>query len=134
MRKLKDNYKIYVEKFLGTGAYSRVYICKYIGPHNTQIPRNIDLAIKIIHIKDLSKKTIKIINEEIKITKILMKYPYPNIVEYYDIIRDMVIDDMIEQYEYTPEDAGDFADSNTCTIIDRMWDAYSDELVNLAEE
>ena len=89
MRKLKDNYKIYVSKFIGTGTYSRVYICRYIGPPCQHIPSNTDLAIKIIHIKHLSQNTMRIINEEIKITKLLMKFPHPNIVEYYDIIKDM---------------------------------------------
>ena len=103
-RNLKGNYEIYVNKFIGTGAYSKVYLCRYIGPP-CNIPSDVDLAIKIIHIKNLSKNTIKIINEEIKITKRLMANPHPNIVEYYDIIRDVTKQTIYIIMEYC--DSGD---------------------------
>jgi len=90
MENLIDYYKIYTDEFVGAGSYSSVYKCRYIGPQNENIiiPIDMDLAIKIINISELTPLSRKVINYEIKIMKIIQKSPNPNIIECYDIIRE----------------------------------------------
>ena len=89
MKNLIDYYKIYTDEFVGSGAYSSVYKCKYIGPLNKntiKLNSGIDLAIKIINISKLTPLSRKVINYEIKIMKLIQRNPHPNIIECYDII------------------------------------------------
>ena len=93
MENLIDHYKIYTNKFVGAGSYSIVYKCRYIGPtepknKNIIVPIDIDLAIKIINISELTPLSRKVINYEIKIMKLIQENPHPNIIECYDIIRE----------------------------------------------
>ena len=36
-----DDYKIFIDRFVGLGSYSRVYICRYYGKDDL-IPKNKD--------------------------------------------------------------------------------------------
>lgn len=77
-----------IEKnFLGNGSFSDVYLGKYTGSSTRYIKNNTNVAIKIINIKNVSSKSIKIVNDEIDIMIMIKDDPHPNIVECYDVIK-----------------------------------------------
>lgn len=72
--------------FLGQGSFSSVYLGRYIGSTNKFIKKNTQVAIKIIDMSKLKDKSLSILQDEIKIMKIIKQHPHPNIVTCYDII------------------------------------------------
>lgn len=74
-----SNLKIYYDKLLGTGSFSKVFPGKYKG--------NL-VAVKIMSTKHLEDKIVKQLKRELQIIKILQKNPHPNIATYYKIIYD----------------------------------------------
>jgi len=76
------------KQLLGKGSYSNVYKGVYNGSNNQFIERETDVAVKIINIKNLNRKGIDVINEEIRIMKMIKKEPHPNIVGCYDVFQD----------------------------------------------
>jgi serine/threonine protein kinase len=74
------------DNFLGKGAFSKVYKGTYIGRDKEFL--NKEVAVKIIKTNNIKLKTLKILEDEIKIMNIIQENPHPNIVECYDVIRD----------------------------------------------
>jgi serine/threonine-protein kinase ULK/ATG1 len=75
MNKIKVNYS----DLLGKGSYSKVYSGKYRDKY--------DVAIKIINIENRSDKFLKSIDNEIELIKKIIYEPHPNIVHFYDVIK-----------------------------------------------
>ena len=69
--------------FIGSGAFSVVYLGKYIGITNNNISFGTEVAIKIINCKNINSKTLDIFNTEITIMNLIKKNPNPNIVGCY---------------------------------------------------
>lgn len=80
------NYLVDMNKFLGKGAFSTVYLGTYIKHDNLRLPIGTPVAVKIINKKTLSSKSQEAIREEIRIIDIIRSEPHPNIVEFYDVI------------------------------------------------
>jgi serine/threonine protein kinase len=72
-----SNLKIYHDRLLGTGSFSKVFPGKY---------KNKLVAVKIMSTKHLDKNIVKQLKRELEIIKLLQKHPHPNIVTYYKII------------------------------------------------
>ncbi len=120
-----DDYKIFIDRFVGLGSYSRVYICRYYGDDD-MIPRNQDLAIKIIDTNRLTPQFKKIIDDEIYIMNIIRNDPHPNIVECYDIIKDSVNTYIIMEYC----DSGDLRDYLKKPIKEKWCQFFFCQLTN----
>lgn len=73
----KGEIKIYSNKSLGDGSYSKVYLGKY---------RNNQVAVKIISTKSLEQNIATQLERELDIIQILQNYPHKNIASYYKII------------------------------------------------
>lgn len=73
---------------LGKGSYSSVYKGIYKGSDNKFINKNTIIAIKIMNIKNLSKKGMEVVNDEIKVMRIIRRDPHPNIVGCFDVFQD----------------------------------------------
>lgn len=81
------DYEIYKDSLLGKGAFSQVYLSKYVGDGTRYIGQDKRVAIKIIDTSDLKEEAVKIIEDEIEIMDFIKENPHPNIVECYDTIR-----------------------------------------------
>lgn len=73
----KGEIKIYSNKSLGDGSYSKVFLGKY---------RNNKVAVKLISTKTLDKNIALQLERELDIIKILQQYPHKNIASYYKLI------------------------------------------------
>lgn len=73
------NYQILLEKVLGKGSFSTVYLGKCID--------NSKIKDEYVAIKKIDRTNTNIRNE-MKIVNILINNPHPNIVRFYDIIQD----------------------------------------------
>ena len=72
-----SNLKIYHDKLLGTGSFSKVFPGRY---------KDKLVAVKIMSIKNLDRSIVKQLKRELEIIKLLQKHPHPNIATYYKII------------------------------------------------
>lgn len=75
--KIISNLKIYHDKLLGTGSFSKVFP----GIYKDKL-----VAVKIMSTKNLDRNIVKQLKRELEIIKLLQKNPHPNIVTYYKII------------------------------------------------
>ncbi len=76
---MDESLRIYYEKPIGKGSFSKVFLGKY---------KNKLIAVKIIFTSDLDDRVVKQLRRELEIIKILQKNPHPNIVTYYKIIEE----------------------------------------------
>jgi serine/threonine-protein kinase ULK/ATG1 len=84
-----DNlYTLYIDKLLGSGAFSKVYLGIYTGASTSYIKTDTQVAIKVITLKNKTKKALQVIEDELYIMNIIKLEPNPHIVGCYDIIRD----------------------------------------------
>lgn len=70
---------------LGKGSFSNVYRGKHIN-------KDLEVAVKIINLENMTIKARSIINDEVEIMESIKYKPHPNIVECYDIV---IEDDMV---------------------------------------
>ncbi len=111
---------------VGSGAFSRVYIGKYIGPDRKYIKSNTDVAIKIINIHNLTEKAIDILNHEIQIMLFIKENPHPNIVNCYDVAKTQK--EVLIIMDYC--DSGDLKHLLKKPIIEKYAKYYFCQLVN----
>lgn len=74
--KTQSNLKIYSDKILGKGSYSKVFPGRY---------KDNMVAVKIISTIHLDDKVANQLSRELDIVRVLQKNPHPNIVQYYKI-------------------------------------------------
>ncbi len=95
IEKLYDKYEVYLNKPIGSGSYSTVYLGKIIDPEimKTHNLSNDTIAIKKIKINNIDSRSFKLINDEVNIMQKLIKCgkTCPNIIKCYDIL---------EEYDY----------------------------------
>ena len=115
------NYVVYknFNNFLGKGTFSKVYKGQCIG-------NNKEVAVKIIKTKNIKLKTLKILEDEIKIMNIIQENPHPNIVECYDVIRDNNVIYIIMEYC----DSGDLRSILGKPIKEQYTKFYFSQLAN----
>ena len=95
IEKLYDRYEIFLNKPIGNGSYSTVYLGRVLD--TAVIEKNSLLsdtvAIKKIKLNNLDSKTFRMINDEVEIMKKINanEKKCPNIIKCYDII---------EEYDY----------------------------------
>lgn len=84
-------YEIYKNRVLGTGSYSVVYLGKCLDNSkvNKYNLKDSMVAIKKINMTNLTDRAIKMIREEIRVSKQLMEDPHPHIITFVDIIDDI---------------------------------------------
>lgn len=78
-RSNKNDLKIYSNKLLGKGSYSKVFPGRY---------KDNIVAVKIIATKSLDRKVTKQLERESEIIECLQENPHPNIASYYKIIKE----------------------------------------------
>ncbi len=95
IEKLYDKYELYLNKQIGKGSYSTVYLGKVIEPKiiNEHKLLNDIVAIKKIKIDNIDSRSFKLINDEVNIMRKIINCSKscPNIIKCYDII---------EEYDY----------------------------------
>ncbi|VBB18783.1 serine/threonine protein kinase [Yasminevirus sp. GU-2018] len=73
-----SNLKIYSDRVLGKGSYSKVFPGRY---------KDNMVAVKIISTQHLDKKITKQLERELDVIRVLQANPHPNIATYYKIFR-----------------------------------------------
>lgn len=114
------------ENELGRGSYSIVYGGKYIGQDNSLIKFSTKVAIKVIKTKNLTEKAKNILEDEIKIMKMIKYDPHPNIVGCYDI--ETTNDEIFIIMEYC--DSGDLRSILQKPIKEKFAQFYFCQLAN----
>ena len=51
-----------------------------------------------------------------------------------ETIKSVIYDELLDSHEYTKQDALEFVKANVDSIIDKMWDAFGNELWHLVEQ
>jgi len=121
-----SNYVIFRNKVLGRGAFSVVYLGRYIGENNTFLNKNTDVAIKIIKTTKMTDKAKKILADEISIMEMIKYNPHPNIVTCYDVIEtDYETNIIMENC-----DSGDFRTILKKPIKEKYAQFYFSQLAN----
>lgn len=124
------SYEIYLNKRIGIGAYSMVYIGKCTDEelcklHNLD-PEENRVAIKKISVRNVSDRVKRAINDEIDIMKKIKANPHKNIVTCYDTIDD--IDTVYIIMEYC--DCGDLSKIIGRPIKEESAKYYFKQLIN----
>lgn len=118
-----EKYTIDFENIIGKGTLSKVYTCKDNTRNNDKL-----FAVKIINIKKLTTATRNALDDELKIVSTIINNPHPNIVEFYEILKDIDNDTVYIFMEYC--DSGDLRSIMKNPIQESVVQFYFSQLAN----